>query len=266
MADLWEPVGGVFWSAPPAVVVPDEVWPHWPATIVLLVAAIAIGVVAVRIAQKRNEPEWHLRQHMVEVGSAATLIYLAGIAALTGDRIGTLGDMPLNEVGDFLAGAFGPVAFLWLVLGFLMQSEELKNTVDQHKAMVRVTREQHDRAIKALFTFEASPLIYEPEDGSGGPRKVQSNVRITNEGNKALKVVLGSDQTAEAGEVINLGAFPEGHSEEITFSILLLENPKTGEIWIEYEDLAGDRRIDTFAYTVSDTGLNFVRGLTLATN
>lgn len=262
MAVLWEPVGGVFWSAPP--VVPDEGWPFVRWAIVLGFAAVAVAVIAARIVKKRSEPEWHLRQHMTEMGGAVTLVYLVGITALTWGRIGTLGSMPLNEVGDFLAGAFGPVAFAWLVLGFLMQSEELKNTVDQHKAMVRVTKEQHDRAVKALFTFEASPLIYEPEDGSGGPRKVQSNVRITNEGNKALKAVLGSDQTAEAGEVINLGAFPEGHSEEITFNILLLENPKTGEFWIEYEDLAGERRVDTFAYTTSGDELNFVRRLTLA--
>jgi hypothetical protein len=61
-----------------------------------------------------------------------------------------------NEFGDFLAGAFSPVAFLWLVLGFIqqqkelqqntealkLQADELKNSVDQYKEMVAIAREQ----------------------------------------------------------------------------------------------------------------------------
>lgn len=31
-----------------------------------------------------------------------------------------------NELGDFLAGIFSPVAFFWLVIGYLMQHEELQ--------------------------------------------------------------------------------------------------------------------------------------------
>lgn len=31
----------------------------------------------------------------------------------------------LNQFGDFLAGAFGPLAIFWLVLGFFQQGQEL---------------------------------------------------------------------------------------------------------------------------------------------
>lgn len=34
--------------------------------------------------------------------------------------------MPLNEVGDFLAGSFSPLAFAWLAYGYWMQNKELK--------------------------------------------------------------------------------------------------------------------------------------------
>lgn len=34
--------------------------------------------------------------------------------------------MPLNEIGDFLAGSFSPLAFAWLAYGYWMQSKELK--------------------------------------------------------------------------------------------------------------------------------------------
>lgn len=35
-------------------------------------------------------------------------------------------NMSLNELGDYLAGAFSPLAFLWLVYGYFMQNNELK--------------------------------------------------------------------------------------------------------------------------------------------
>ena len=60
--------------------------------------------------------------------SVATLIYLILIFKLTNlDEISTL---KLNEMGDYLAGVFAPLAFLWLVFGYYQQGQELKqNTV-----------------------------------------------------------------------------------------------------------------------------------------
>ncbi|WJM94664.1 hypothetical protein QEP73_13760 [Pseudomonas defluvii] len=72
--------------------------------------------------------------------------------------------MELNELGDFLAGTFGPVAFLWLVLGFLqqgrelklstnalsLQAEELKKSVEQQAIMAKTAMQQFDASRKAL--------------------------------------------------------------------------------------------------------------------
>ena len=33
--------------------------------------------------------------------------------------------LPLDQMGDFLGGAFGPLAFLWLVIGFFIQQSEI---------------------------------------------------------------------------------------------------------------------------------------------
>lgn len=49
------------------------------------------------------------------VGLAFRLQPAAGLPALT-----------LNEWGDFMAGAFAPLAFLWLVVGYVQQGVELK--------------------------------------------------------------------------------------------------------------------------------------------
>jgi len=72
-------------------------------------------------------------------------------------------EMKLNELGDFLAGFFAPLAFLWLVLGYLqqgeelqhstkalkLQAEELRNSVEQQRELVEVTRQQLDNEREA---------------------------------------------------------------------------------------------------------------------
>jgi len=70
----------------------------------------------------------------------------------------------LNERGDFFAGFFAPMAFFWLVLGYMQQGEELKhstealrlqaaelkNSVEQQSQLVAVSREQVQQELRAL--------------------------------------------------------------------------------------------------------------------
>lgn len=70
-------------------------------------------------------------------------------------RLDKLAELGLNEMGDFLAGSFAPLAFFWLVLGFFqqgaelrtsnnalwLQGEELRNSVEQQRDLVAATRE-----------------------------------------------------------------------------------------------------------------------------
>ncbi|WP_430444887.1 MAG: hypothetical protein ACQZ2J_27705 [Pseudomonas piscis] len=98
-------------------------------------------------------------------GIVLSLAYVIFAWWLVGDRVQTLRVMGLNEVGDFLAGAFGPVAILWLVLGFfqqgielqqgtralLLQAKELQSSVEQQKELVAVTREQVSAELEAAL-------------------------------------------------------------------------------------------------------------------
>ena len=58
---------------------------------------------------------------------ALSVLYIAAILFFRGNdawellRVGNL-----NELGDFLAGFFTPLAFGWLVYGYLLQSKELR--------------------------------------------------------------------------------------------------------------------------------------------
>lgn len=90
------------------------------------------------------------------LGAALTLLYLSAVMFMILRGNVAIMELPPNEIGDFLAGASAPLAFLWLVLGFVqqghelrnsaealrLQSEELRNSVAQQRDLVEVTREQ----------------------------------------------------------------------------------------------------------------------------
>jgi hypothetical protein len=101
-------------------------------------------------------------------GIVLTVVYAVFTWWLIGDRFPTLRVMDLNEVGDFLAGAFGPLAILWLVLGFFqqgielrqgtdalrLQAKELNNSVAQQCEMVaaqKASLKNYERSLEPLF-------------------------------------------------------------------------------------------------------------------
>ncbi|WP_420568151.1 hypothetical protein [Thalassovita sp.] len=116
-----------------------------------------------------------------------------------------------NEWGDFLAGAFAPLAFFWLVLGFFqqgkelqhsvdalnLQAKELRNSVEQQQELVNVNRE----AIKAdRERLEAAKLerksqirpLFEPVSATISNRGniYTYSYRIINNGERATNVHL----------------------------------------------------------------------------
>lgn len=89
-------------------------------------------------------------------GVLMTLAYIGLFWWLFGAQISQISTLKPNELGDFLAGVFGPVALFWVVLGFFqqglelrnsvetlkLQAEELKNSVEQQRELVKVSRDQ----------------------------------------------------------------------------------------------------------------------------
>lgn len=148
------------------------------------------------------------------VGVVLTLWYLVFAWWLVGDRVHSLQAMPLNEVGDFLAGAFGPLAILWLVLGFFqqglelrqnnealrLQAAELKNSVEQQKEMVAVTKEQVSAELEQLrVERERRAAALEPvfafRDAGGHQQNGEYvfTVHVTNAGNKITELSVTVD-------------------------------------------------------------------------
>ncbi|MFW1736650.1 hypothetical protein ACG94V_17980 [Acinetobacter sp. ULE_I001] len=107
-------------------------------------------------------------------------LYLLLMIVLSVGDLSEFKEMKPNEWGDFLAGTFAPLAFMWLVFGYRqqgeelkqntealkLQAEELKNSVEQQKQLVKVTqveleliKNKDDRQIK-LETINAQPFFH----------------------------------------------------------------------------------------------------------
>jgi hypothetical protein len=99
--------------------------------------------------------------------SLVTILYLWIVCNLV-INLEELKALGLNEKGDFLAGIFSPLAFLWLVFGYLQQGKELQQNTEalrlQAEELSNLVKEQkkqntiHEHGMN-LKRIEAKPKI-----------------------------------------------------------------------------------------------------------
>ncbi|MFS6935305.1 hypothetical protein [Klebsiella oxytoca] len=183
-----------------------------------------------------------------------------------------------NEFGDFLAGAFSPVAFLWLILGYLqqqkelqqntraleLQAEELKNSVDQYKEMVLVAREQltaeRDNLETSRFEKESQykPIIKPPKLVPymimGGKKfKYRGSLQIG--GEDALDFSIKTEPSFKPYDGYNAhpvksGELLLGESQEVVEDDL----PKIIIMTIIYKSKLGKMYKDCYTYKLNERG------------
>lgn len=84
----------------------------------------------------RARCKWFRRQPFERWAGLITSCYLSLFLAVLLARAGEFFALPLNELGDFAAGIFAPLAFLWLVLGYRQQGKELSTSARALEAQV----------------------------------------------------------------------------------------------------------------------------------
>lgn len=116
------------------------------------------------------------------IGLVLSFVYVVVVSLYIGNSRYNLLELEPNALGDFIAGILGPVGILWLILGFWqqgdelrssvraleLQSEELRNSVEQQKALVEITRKQAEAEISALHEER------EARQRAGSPKLVLS--------------------------------------------------------------------------------------------
>lgn len=194
-----------------------------------------------------------------------TALYIGGAITIIGAKFDELILLKLNEIGDLSAGVFGPVAFLWLVLGYVqqgrelklsskalqLQAEELKHSVDQQKEMVGIAGRQleaelekilHDREqrINALLpNFKISASV--PTSTS----QLNISIVLRNLGGLAedVEVILGGTQVAK------YLAMEDGESNTLRYRLPI--DDKNYDFCLKYKYGSGLTRVDNFSMKVN---------------
>lgn len=174
--------------------------------------------------------------YLFVAGGIATFLWLGLLAGYVCHRWTDMAGLEPNALGDFLAGAFAPLAFLWLVLGFFqqgielrnsgealwLQGEELRNSVAQQKELVSTTRDQlaFDRDVVARQKIDilrraqpAFKLNYEGVQGVDGQNSAHQ-FKLSNTGKDCFDLFLlldsvGATSIAEAAKY-EKDVFPTG--------------------------------------------------------
>lgn len=208
-------------------------------------------------------------------GILCTVVYLLVIATTVAFKFENFIKLELNALGDFLAGAFGPIAFLWLVLGFLqqgrelklstdalqLQAQELKNSVEQQSIMASAALQQIEAAQRAITIQqdEAERSIAASFDarvglktGGGKPNTIMNKLYVENLGNTADHVVITFDPPFDQLATIELGMIKAGGRWECELLIDVSRAGSIGELLIEYMGMDGKSRSEYFTYQISD--------------
>lgn len=203
-------------------------------------------------------------------GALGTAIYVIVISIKVFMEFDAFRELKLNELGDFLAGVFGPIAFLWLVLGFLQQGRELRissaslhiqaveltKAVEQYKELVEVNRKifeadiEHRKHASLLRMKEVRPVfITELYGGSFGGDDNQINFLVKNIGGNLTKVKFNHPD-AICSDVKYLPFM--GRDQVVMFSLMFsgLGNNIAGAIKINYSDVDYREGLTEIRYTV----------------
>lgn len=204
-------------------------------------------------------------------GSIATAAYALALAAYVATNLDAVISLKPNELGDFLAGTFGPLAFFWLICGYLQQGvelkqntealrlqvEELRNSVEHQRELADVAREQlksdaeelahrRERARRdALPVFDA--VIAWNFDGIMNATFVR--MTITNTGNFVRDVSIHVPMVMENFEPAIVRHWEIGAEHLFAWDVPADRNPVPFEMTLGFVDQLGNHGAATMQVT-----------------
>lgn len=227
--------------------------------------------------ERLTSPRGRTRPY-TQFGYFVTAVYLLGIVGYwlwRGDPTSFLALEP-NAFGDFLAGIFAPLAFLWLVLGFhqqgeelrnsadalRLQGEELRNSVEQQRELVNVTREQLTFEVEAskdqreaLFWNARPNLQLEVGSYVGEDTNVYCTFYLSNRARTCRDLVIFLNEVSQPIASTNV---LETDQRFEFFHHFPPEAPEPQTFRICYVDERGARGVDCFRVTRGASSFNRV--------
>lgn len=219
------------------------------------------------------------------IGITITLVYFAILGFIFNGRLTEILLMPPNEIGDLLAGMFGPLAILWLILGFFQQGMELRQntealklqekslwaqvaelnaSVEQQKELVATSRRQLEAEIEGLNQEKQRKM---QEDAAnfvfykGFMREVSKDqficdITMKNVGNTATNVRLSSSTHEIHAIPDEISSLSSGDQHRMSWKQGSPEKSIGQLIKVEYQDASGRHREENFAVDVFQNKLS----------
>ncbi|EIL88778.1 hypothetical protein UU9_11060 [Rhodanobacter fulvus Jip2] len=174
----------------------------------------------------------------------------------------------LDAWGDYFSGLFAPLAFLWLVIGYMQQGEELKhstealrlqaeelrNSVEQQSQLVAVTREQFQNEYEALQDERelrreaARPRFVPQHSGTVVSSGVTTyKLKIVNIGNTATRFRLAFGDAIEVPKHHNLAVVARDEVIVIELRFVLTAVSQGVIRYIDADGLPGEVKFDVQA-------------------
>jgi hypothetical protein len=176
-------------------------------------------------------------------GIVGTIVWAVFLAPQLSHVFCNLSSLAPNELGDFLAGAFAPLAFLWIVVGYLLQvhalriqSKELENQISSSRELIKAELDRNRRDIA-----RSQPRFMQASIG-GGPKPEHFTLR--NAGKTAYDICLGEVR----GEL----KLHDYKSKEIRFDVQVQFRPidsLPGRFRLDYVDEYGDNHFVWIEFT-----------------
>lgn len=215
-------------------------------------------------------------------GAILNVAYLATLGYYVFIKWQAICALPANELGDFLAGAFSPMAFAWLVLGFIqqgfelrqnsaaliLQAEELRNAAMHAGDMVELQRKEFELRIKELeeARTKAQAAAKESEKRREAmavekaqprftfellhreiERKTHAVGKLSNHGKSCTKVRIEMEPIPKTLSLLSTCDFEQFDSElSVTIRVFSANDEHTHPLTVHYTDALGNQRHQNF--------------------
>ena len=205
------------------------------------------------------------------IGIVFTAIYLGVLWFFFDGRFVEITLMKPNEIGDLLAGIFGPLAILWLILGFFQQGIELRQNTEalrlQASELKRSVEQQEQLAESSRLQVESQQAILKNQKMLTRPDFIFLNYKsetakqaqpfsflVKNQGATATGVFFSGKPGVEFDSSGNHAFWLSGEEKWVDF-VCHESSDNKFSVLIGYVDAAGEKggQIFKFKYTFSSS-------------
>lgn len=196
-----------------------------------------------KLFKRPDDPRERRWWWIVRIAGVGTVAWFGGVLIVGLAFENSLFNLTLNEAGDFWAGVAAPPAFLWLILGFFQQKdelalqiEEMRHLLKENSEQTKLLRDENTQAgiARASSKYEQDFVQILVELFNLAKTLPSSLTRKPRSGRSAAQHSMGIYNPGELRALQGLS----NHPESVSFLVRLLDKVPlgTGEPWLSYNE------------------------------